>query len=677
MTTATHHGEFALRRMQVFGSPALLAQGVPVPLSRRSRAMLTYLELAPNRQARRERLCGLLWPDRAESQARASLRQCLAETRAAAVEGIGADREWIRLEPGSLPSDYDALDAAIGAGDAGRLRDALAALTNEPLVDGLNVGDVFDEWVAAARAATDRRLGEAVATAMTGAIAARDWTGALGLADQWLARDPLDERVAALAIRAERLRAAPAAAQRRARVLAQALAREDLGPPGPAIAAALDGPLDEPPDVPRFDSPAVSLARGTGLSLPPKPSIAVLPFLELSGNDACHAFADGMVEELSVALSRFSSLFVIAGQSSLSYRGTGKSPQAIATELGVRYLLEGSVRQAAGRVRIAVKLVDAAQSQQIWADRFDGEQSDVFELQDRVAAAVASLIDSTITDAEMQRAATRQVPAPDAYELNLRANARLNVYTRQSIEEALELAEAAVRLDADYAWAVAIAGFCHAALLMNGWAASPAETRARAEAHIERAIRIGGDDLMALPVTAGAILNMGGDLAQARRLLDRALELNPEKAFTLFWSAWLELLSDEYELALGRFEKALRLNPRSAYRPFQLIGMGSCLFMLGRFEEALMVVRETVNLVPAYAPAHLVLACSLAKLGQLDEARLARRRAQACSGSRETVALGSKSQRKRLHQALALLDTPDEGRIDAGPEKPNVMPMNV
>lgn len=666
MTTATHHGDRPIRRIQVFGTPALLAHDVPVPLSRRGRAMLSYLELAPNRRARRERLCDLLWPDRGESQARASLRQCLAETRAAAADIIDADREWIRLEPGTLPSDYAALDAAIGAGDAARLRDVLTALTNEPLVHGLNVSNVFDEWVATARAATERRLGEAVASAMAGAVAARDWAGALGLADAWLARDPLDERVAALAIRAERLRAAPAAAQRRARVLAQALAREDLGAPGPAVVAALDGPLDEPPDLPRFDSPAVALARGTGLSLPPKPSIAVLPFLELSGDDASQAFADGMVEELSVALSRFSSLFVIAGQSSLSYRGTGKPAQAIATELGVRYLLEGSVRQAGGRVRISVKLVDAAQGQQIWADRFDGEPGDIFALQDRVAGEVASRIDSTITDAEMQRAAARQVPAPDAYELNLRANARLNIYTRQSIEEALALAEAAVQLDPEYAWAVAIAGFCHAALLMNGWAADPVETRAKAEAHVEHAIRIGADDLMALPVTAGAILNMGGDQARARRLLDRALELNPEKAFTLFWSAWLELLSDRCELALGQFEKALRLNPRSAYRPFQLTGMGSCLFALGRFEEAAIVLQEAVNLVPAYAPAHMVLAGALARLGRLDEARLARRRAEACSGSRDMAAFGARSQRRLLHQALALLDTPDEGDAAAG-----------
>lgn len=659
MSTAAHPVQTWHRHLRMFGSPMLTVAGAPVTLGRRSRAILAYLELAPDRRARRERFCGLLWPDRAEEQARGSLRQCLKELRAALGIGLGADREWVWLEPGALLSDHAAIDAAIAAADAPRLRTALAAICAEPLVDGMDLGQSFDDWLFTTRAASERRIGEAVASITAAAVAARDWSGALGLADAWLGRDPLDERLTALAILAERLRGAPAGAERRVRLLAEALSREGLGTPGVAVTHALHDPIEVAADADTSRSSAVSLVHGFGLSLPPKPSIAVLPFVDLSSEASSHVFADGMVEEISVALARFSSLFVIAGQSSLSYRGTDKPAHAIATELGVRYLLEGSVRQAAGKVRVSVKLVDATQNEQIWGERFDGEMADIFELQDRVAVQVASRIDSTITDAEMHRAAARHTPAPDAYELNLQANAKLNCYNRQSIEEAMVLAEEAARLDPSYPWAVAIAGFCHAALFMNGWTADPAATRAKAETHLDRAMRIGADDLMALPVTAGAILNMGGDLDQARRLLDRALELNSEKAFTLLWSGWLELLSDRAELALGRLEKAMRLNPRSTYRPFQLVGIGNCLFVLGRDEEAAIVQQEAVDIVPTFAPAHVVLAASLARLNRLEEAASARQRGRKLGAWNELLVFRPESQRHMLREALDLLDAAD------------------
>lgn len=651
----TGKSEPAAMRLRLFGSPALLVGDAPVPLGRRSRALLAHLELAPGRRSRRDRLCGLLWPERAEVQARASLRQCLVELRGVLGDGIGADREWVWLEPASLPSDHAALEAAIASGLASRLCEFLASVGSECLIDDLEVGEAFIAWSATCRAAAERRMAQAVAERVAAAIDTGDWTGALALADQWLSRDPTDERVTALAIRAERLRAAPAAAQRRFRTLVDALARDGLGKPGGAVTQALEEPLQEL-DGHMAQSQPVVLARNRGLSLPSKPSIAIMPFVDLAGERASLEFADGMLEEISVALSRFSSLFVIASQSSMTYRGSGKSVQTIARELGVRYLLEGSIRHAGGRVRVTLKLIDASEGEQIWSDRFDGDDADIFELQDRIATQVASLIDATITDAEMQRSLSRQMPSPDAYELNMRANARLYAYSRQSIEEASKLAEEAARLYPDYAWAVAIAGFCHAALLMNGWTDDPSGTRAKAKEYIARAIEIGRDDLMALPVTAGAILNMGGDLEQARALLARALELNADKAFTLFWSGWLELLSDNRALALERFEKALRLNPRSVYRPFMLCGMGNCLFLLERFEEAVIVFTETANLAPHYAPGHLVLAASLARLGRMDEAGRTLRRANACSGNREVQPFRAAVQQVLLRDALALIE---------------------
>ncbi|UVO51746.1 hypothetical protein M0208_14970 [Sphingomonas sp. SUN019] len=657
LATAPQRGPAAHIHLRLFGDPALFRDELPVALGRRSRAILAYLALDGGHRATRERLCGLLWPDRADAQARASLRQCLAELRGAANEIVGSDREWIWIEPESHACDHAALATALTAGDARALLDALTAIGPVPLLDGLHIGDVFDDWALMTRAALDRKLGEAATAAVAGAIGDSDWTTALGLADAWLARDPLDERVAALAIRAERLRAAPAAAQRRARALAAALARDGLPPPGEAIADALDGPL--------FEATVVGAAPlpdpDPRPELPAKPSIAIMPLVDLSDEAAGQSFAGGLAEEISLALSRFSSLFVVAGRSSLTPDNNAKPVQAIAAELGVRYLLEGSVRHAGGHVRITIRVIDAPRGQQIWGDGFDGELSDLLDLQDRVASQVASVIDSTITEAEMQRAASPQGSTATAYDLNLRANAKLNNYDRESMEAALALAEEAATLDPDYAWAAATAGFCHAALFMNQWSDDPAQSRAKAEAYIERAARLGRDDLMALPVTAGAILNISGNLLEARRLLDRALELNPEKAFTLFWAGWLELLSDRPDVALDRFEKARRLDPRSTYRPFQLTGIGNCLFLMDRFAEAEVVQREIVTLVPDYVPAQFVLAASLARLGRIDEAERALARARG-RVSRDPIVFPIPRQQARLLDALALLtgDEPDD-----------------
>lgn len=361
----------------------------------------------------------------------------------------------------------------------------------------------------------------------------------------------------------------------------------------------------------------VDLATGTELRLPSKPSIAVLPFTDLC-QDADH-FADGITEELAVVLSRFSTLFVIAGQSSLSYRGSAKPAQTIARELGVRYLLEGSVRRSGGRVRISAKLIDAFVGEQIWAERFDDSAADIFDLQDRVANAVASTIDSTITDAEMRRSIARPTHSPDAYELTLKANALLCRYTADATREALADAERAVALDPENGWAVAIVGFCHATLGVNRWCDDPAAERAKALAIAEEAIGLARDDQMALTVTAGLLLTAPGDIRKARSLIERAIELNPGKAFIQFWAAWCDTVHGDHARGLQRFEQALRLDPRSAYRPFMLTGMGNCLLALERLEEAVVVLSEAARLAP-HALARMPLAAACALSGRTEEA---------------------------------------------------------
>lgn len=617
--------------VRLFGAPLVCADGQPVRLGRRARGVIANLLMTDGHRVTRERLMGLFWPDRGEAQARASLRQCLVEIRTGTGALVTADRETVALA-GPVDSDWTRLNASLVRGDAAALTDVLGEIRAEPLLEGLEFGEAVEDWVRTCRARNDARVAAAVLRHLTDLRAAGDWDDAIALADAWLQRDPLDEAVAAAAIGCEVARGAPAAARRRFRQFEALLAREGDGPPSAALKAALTAaPL--PDRAAETPSTPIELATGAELRLPSKPSIAILPFADLTGGDLQDAFADGMTEELSTVLSRFSTLFVIAGQSSLSYRGSTKPAQQIARELGVRYLLEGSVRKAGGRVRIAVKLVDAPSGAQIWAERFDGDYEDIFDLQDRVAGAVASTIDATVTDAEFGRALVRPAVDPDAYELNLRANAKLNLYTRESITEALALAEQAVALDPTYAWAVAIAGFCHGALYLNQWTDAPAAAREKAIAYARESVRLGPDDQLALAVAAGAVLNVVGDAEFADGLIERAMALNPEKAFTLFWAAWTDITLDRPQRALERFEKTIRLNPRSLYRPFQLNGMGTCLFFLDRFEEAVVVLAEVIRILPQYVPAYTVMIAALVKLGRHKEAAAACERCRELGGA--------------------------------------------
>jgi TolB-like protein len=368
------------------------------------------------------------------------------------------------------------------------------------------------------------------------------------------------------------------------------------------------------------DPTPVELARGAPFQLPDKPSIAVLPFVELGAGEAQSDFADGMVEEISIALSRFTTLFVIAGASSLTYRDPDRAPAKICRELGVRYLLEGSIRKAGNRVRVTVKLVDGIAGEQIWSDRFDDVIEDIFELQDRVAAAVAAKIDSSIDTAEVKRA-TRPVGTPGAYELYWRANALFRRMDEQSLTGAIALCDEVIQLDAENGWAISLAGFCHAARFANGMSKDPAADRAAALDYVSQALLCGGEDARVLGYCGATLSMAGGDPALATRLTERTLEMTPNSATSLFWGGWNDILACRPERGLERLESALRLNPMSMVRPMTLSAMGICLFQLERFKEAADVLTETVHQVPHFPPARAALTAALAHAGRMEEAR--------------------------------------------------------
>ena len=297
------------------------------------------------------------------------------------------------------------------------------------------------------------------------------------------------------------------------------------------------------------------------LALPDKPSIAVLPFANMSGDPEQEYFADGMVEEIITALSRIRWLFVIARNSSFTYKGQAVDVKRVGRELGVRYVLEGSVRKASGRVRITAQLIDATTGAHLWADRFDGSLQDVFDLQDKVASSVAGVIEPTLQAAETGRSVNRPTNDLTAYDLYLRAYAMVLSSTRQSAE-ALRLMERAIARDPGYGPALAWAAICCHRLCVLGEDYS--ETiRHRAVDCARRALEVAGDDPGCLANAAFALAYFGEDIGAMMALVDRALLLNPSFARGWALSANIRVWAGTHDIAIQHIGVGLRLSPRA------------------------------------------------------------------------------------------------------------------
>ena len=366
--------------------------------------------------------------------------------------------------------------------------------------------------------------------------------------------------------------------------------------------------------------PAGTGAIPPSLPLPDKPSIAVLPFQNMSGDPEQEYFADGMVEEIITALSRIRWLFVIARNSSFTYKGQAIDVKRVGRELGVRYVLEGSVRKAGGRVRITAQLIDAQSGAHLWADRFDGSMEDVFELQDQVADSVAGVIEPTLQAAEIRRSVERPTSDVTAYDLYLRAFALQYSWERNGIFRALELLEQAIARDPRYGTALAQAAKCHQDIHVSGWSENPEANRRAGIALARQALEVAGDDPDVLGNAAYSLGYFGEDIAVAITLLDRALKLNPSFARGWQWSGWLRLWAGKPDLAIEHFETSLRLNPREQ-RANPFMGVGVAHFFARRLEAARAALLRSLQEKPNWVPTHRFLASCYAQMGRLDEAQ--------------------------------------------------------
>jgi adenylate cyclase len=363
-------------------------------------------------------------------------------------------------------------------------------------------------------------------------------------------------------------------------------------------------------------------ARG-GLSyptLPDKPSIAVLPFENLSGDREQDYFADGIVEEIITALSRFRQLFVIARNSSFTYKGRAVDIKKVGQELGVRYALEGSIRKAGKRVRITGQLIDASTGAHLWADRFDGGLEDIFDLQEQVTTSVVGAIAPKVEQAEFQRSKRKLTESLDAYDYYLRGLSAVHEWSREGNIEALSYFKRAIDLDPNFAAAYGCAARCYSQRKAGAWSTDPIHEIADAERLARKAAELGWDDAVALCTAGIALAFVVGDLKSAMTFTDRAVLLNPNLALAWHFSGWVKLWSGQAEEAIKRLTQALRLSPNIPQKFSMHDAMAAAQFAAGHYSEALEWSTAALREKPDFVLALCMAAASAALCGHLKEA---------------------------------------------------------
>jgi TolB-like protein/class 3 adenylate cyclase len=363
--------------------------------------------------------------------------------------------------------------------------------------------------------------------------------------------------------------------------------------------------------------------RLPALSVPDKPSIAVLPFQNMSGDVEQEYFADGMVEEIITALSRMRWLFVIARNSSFTYKGRIVDVKQVGRELGVRYVLEGSVRKAASRVRITGQLIDAATGSHLWADRFDGAIEDIFDLQDQVTGSVVAAIAPKLEQAEIERVKLKPTERLDAYDYYLRGLSARYQWARQSNEDALAFANKAIGLDPNFAAAYGLAVQCYSRRKTGGWVIDNDFEVAEVSRLARRAAELGRDDPDALWMAGIGLAFVVGDLDSGAALIERALTLNANLAAAWFVSGMVKVWLGEPEAAIERLARAMRLSPHDPQLFSMQAGTGAGHFFAGRYTEALAWAEMSAREQPESIHSSSVIAASAALLGSVAAAGLA------------------------------------------------------
>jgi TolB-like protein len=569
----------------------------PIAVSaKKSRGLLAILALSPS--VPREKLANLLWSERGDAQARSSLRQTLASLRRdlgpVHESLIMAGDERISIDQIRAEIDVVAFQRLTVTEDAESLRQALTLYRGELLEDTMISDPAFDEWITEQRA----RLHDLAVGTIERLWAMESGPRRIDLAKRLVAIEPLKES-AHLNLMQSYAEAGEDGLALQHYAACRNLLKAELGiTPGEEIEAlrlrlarGRNGGSTES-RVQKVAAEAQPFLPG----LPDKPSIAVLPFKNLSGDPEQDYFADGVVEEIIIALSRLHWLFVIARNSSFAYKGRAVDVKQVGRELGVRYVLEGSVRRAADRVRISGQLIDAASGTCLWADRFEGSTGDIFDLQDQVTASVVGEIAPKLQQAEIERIKHKPTESLDAYDHFLRGIASLHTWTSEGNQQALSHFYRAIELDPQYAAAYGMAARAYVQRNSGGWMIERTREVAEAERLARRAVELGQEDAVALSTAGFALSDICGAVDDGDAYIERALALNPNLASAWLFSGWVKASKGEAALALERLTYAKRLSPNDPQDFSCQAAMSFAHFVAGNYLEGLACAQAALRI---------------------------------------------------------------------------------
>jgi TolB-like protein/Tfp pilus assembly protein PilF len=595
-------------------------------LPKKARALLAYLAMQKGRSIPREHLAVLLWGDSRDEQARRSLRECLMVVRAAlGAEVLASKTSTVRLDPDRVEIDVQRFEELSRSTKLGDLR-AAGELYREEFLFSIQISsEPFAEWLAFER----QRLASVVSDVVYRLAAALAQGGetndAIGAARRLIALDPMREDGHRFLIRL-----LAAAGQRGAALKQYAdcadLLRNELGvtPERDTVelAKAVRQGFIHAEALSNGRTRAIPLRTQAGVftRMPNKTSVAVIPFSNLSGQLNDDYFADGIAEELATMLGRVPWLFVIgSGGAAGPYRGGATDIRQIGDNLGVRYVLRGSVRKNADRVRIVAQLLDAAKGGQVWAERFDGKLNDIFALQDQLAAQACAKIAPALQSIEIERSQRKPTESLNAYDLYLRALPRFRTTFAEN-QEAVRMLKKAIEIDPQYGSAYGLAARCYQFQRLFGWviASDPSLQEGVRLAHL--AAEIGRDDSEALWMAGMVMAQLAGELEHGLALIERSLALNPNSANAWISSSFVRGEIGDADTAFAHFQQAQRLNPLDSMHHVQWLAAGFAHMVAGRYQEAADAIDKTLNARPSYTPAmrQKISVCGL--LGRKEEA---------------------------------------------------------
>ncbi|WFP74625.1 BTAD domain-containing putative transcriptional regulator [Mesorhizobium sp. WSM4906] len=604
------------------------ADGQPIRFAtRKSGLLFAALVLAGRRGHHRERLAEGFWPGRGDAQSRNSLRQALADIRrwfpaaGSAAISVEGDQEAVALTAGPDEADIWLFERKLAEGGAADLAFA-AELYRGDVLAGEAIPDGLDEWFGPHQVRYRQKalqLVERLSLALPEA-GTEDDAACERLAERLLASDPTAEAAHRALMRVHAARGHENAALRQFESC-RALLRKHLDVEPEAQTNALAAALQTRGGN-RLSSSAHEPHQPVSTAARPhdQPSVAVMAFDNLGGADDEY-FADGVVEEITAALSRIRDFFVIARQSAFTYKGRFVDVREVGRELGVNYVVEGTVRRGGDRLRISVQLVDAETRAQLWSERYEGAIEDVFEFQDRIAAQVAGAIHPAIRGAEIELAKRKPPTSLRAYDFVMRAYPNIWGRRKDTNDQAIELLKKAIAVDPAYGRAHALLAWCHASNAAYLWAEHPESELERARAAVEAAGSI-GDDPTAL-AAAGSALSMCGDQERAATFIEKALKLDPNNAWAWARHGWIAIYKDDAAHAPERFQRAMMLSPMDPFAFNMRLGMATAMAKTGSLTQAVAIAREVIAAHPDIIMSYRYLTAWAAMSGDMETARWA------------------------------------------------------